>query len=454
MFKNNFSAYITFIMSLVISFVSGYCTVIGMGKVFASASIITMCIATVIEIGRVVLLYDLHHYWNELHIGQKIPGVLMLLIAITLSAMGVYGFFANAYSQRTQEIRPIELQIVEKQHQIDTLNQAIEINNNQLKQFNTKASDRYTELGYVTKAVNLQKEQQKITNQLYEDNRNKQTEITQLNQEILSLQLEAEKKSPTLAHIKYYAKLFNVNDDTAIIIFIVMIMLVFDTLAMYLMITADWISNLNKDKSLISKKEEVINKISEYDIKERLDGIQKIIDNYNSKPIIDDDIFTNINNKLDTIIDKMNNDNIPDYLDTNAKKINEHNESLCDYMVNHIDSIKNQLNTLSAKNNNDFDKLSSSIKSEFDKFNSVSNNSQEDLIKKLDKIAERINNNIDTKSSNELLLNKITESIDNNENVILTLRFSNMIKENPQLLQELKDIYKNIPSVLDKLNKI
>ena len=40
-------------------------------------------------------------------------------------------------------------------------------------------------MGYVTKAVNLQKEQQKVTNKLYDDNRSKQQEITKLNQEIL-----------------------------------------------------------------------------------------------------------------------------------------------------------------------------------------------------------------------------------------------------------------------------
>lgn len=453
MIKNNFSAYMTFIMSLVISLVSGYCTVIGMGKVFASAATITMCIAAVIEIGRVVLLYDLHHYWHELNIGQKIPGVLMLLIAITLSAMGVYGFFANAYSQRTQEIRPIELQIVEKQHQIDALNQAIEINNNQLKQFDNRASDRYTELGYVTKAVNLQKEQQKITNQLYEDNRNKQTEITQLNQEILSLQLEAEKKSPTLAHIKYYAKLFNVNDDTAIIIFIVMIMLVFDTLAMYLMITADWISKLNDDKTLLKKKEEIIFNISSDDIKNRLDDLQKIIDKYDSK-IVEEPNNQDVNEKLDEIINKLDNNLIADYLDNTILKINEHNDSLYNYIASYINSLSNQIKTNMSNDKVDINPILSSIKTEFDKINLNSTNSHDDFIKKLDMIAEKIsNNNIDIKSADSLLLNKITESIDNNENVILSMRFSNMIKENPQLLEELKTIYKNIPTVLDKLNK-
>ena len=242
------TGFITMLISLTISLVSGFCTVVGMGKVFTSAAVVTMFIAAVIEIGRVVLLYDLHHFWNKLKWFQKLPGLLMLLIAMTLSAMGVYGFFADAHSHRTQEVLPIEMVIQEKESEIKILEDAIKVNEDQLKQFDGKAFNKYTEMGYVTKAVNLQKEQQKVTNKLYDDNRVKQQEITKLKKEILDLHLDAEKKSPSLAHLKYYAKLFKVDDDTAIIIFIVMIMMVFDTLAMYLMITADWINTIDYKK--------------------------------------------------------------------------------------------------------------------------------------------------------------------------------------------------------------
>ena len=156
------------LISLTISLVSGYCTVVGMGKVFASAAAVTMFIATVIEVGRVVLLYDLHHFWHKLRWFQKLPGLMMLLIAMTLSAMGVYGFFANAHSQRTQEVVPIEMVIQEKEAEIKILEDAIKVNEEQLKQFDGKAFSKYTEMGYVTKAVNLQKEQQKITDSTIE----------------------------------------------------------------------------------------------------------------------------------------------------------------------------------------------------------------------------------------------------------------------------------------------
>lgn len=399
--KWKWSALITMAVSLLISIVSGYCTVVGMGKVFASASLITMGIATVIEIGRVVLLYDLHHFWNKLKWFQKIPGIMMLLIAMTLSAMGVYGFFANAHSQKTQQVIPIEMVIKQKQSEIKILNDAIAVNNEQLKQFDGKAFEKYTEMGYVTKAVNLQKEQQKITNNLYDDNRKKQEEITKLNQEILSLQLEVEQKAPTLAHLKYYAKLFNVDDETAVIIFIVMIMLVFDTLAMYLMITSDWIFNLNnKDIQEESKKVELIKIIN--DIKSENNNESKVTDDLK---YVSDDI-----NELKSLVKNIN--------------------------------VQPDLSPIIKK---------------FESINYTFNNDK--LLEKLSEIENKINknnisDNIDKSTENDVLLDKIITSIDENENVIDSGEFYNYIKQNPENLNKLKKLYEKVPSVINKLNKL
>jgi hypothetical protein len=385
---------LTMLISLTISLVSGFCTVVGMGKVFTSAAAVTMFIAAVIEVGRVVLLYDLHHFWHKLKWFQKLPGLMMLLIAMTLSAMGVYGFFADAHSHRTQEVLPIEMVIQEKESEIKILEDAIKVNEDQLKQFDGKAFNKYTEMGYVTKAVNLQKEQQKVTNKLYDDNRVKQQEITKIKKEILDLQLDAEKKSPTLAHLKYYAKLFDVDDDTAIIIFIVMIMTVFDTLAMYLMITADWINTIDYKK----EDEEVV------------------VKNATTQPI--------------TITEKVDLSNI-------EKELEE---------------LKASIKPIEIKDVKEYD--DTKLFAKLDKLQSMMNN--EDLVKRLTELEDKINtkNNIDTNEENDVLLDKVMDSIDENEDVILTQAFSQFIKEKPSRLKSLKKHYIDNPSVMSKLKQL
>lgn len=411
MFKNNFSAYITFIMSLVISFVSGYCTVIGMGKVFASASIITMCIATVIEIGRVILLYDLHHYWEKLKLYQKIPGIIMLLIAMSLSAMGVYGFFANAHSAKSQEVLPIEMIISQKQSEIDMLKNSIQINEEQISQFDNKAYSKYTELGYVTKAVNLQKEQQKITNELYNDNREKQLEITKLNNEITQLKIDIEKKAPTLAHLKYYAKLFNVDDETAIIIFIVMIMMVFDTLAMYLMITADWIAKIDDNNEF---------------------NTTKYCKNDCSTPIQNNVINDTINNINEMLI-KSNN--CIDELNLKQNEINQNIKNIIaedkqEDVISLLSGIKSSMN-----NNNLSEKLSF-IENKLCQY------------KNDKKIEEIQKNNIDKNS--EKIISLITE----NKNLLDTYEFKQYLLDNKQIYDSLKQYYQNDNQILKKLTNL
>lgn len=385
---------LTMLISLTISLVSGYCTVVGMGKVFASAAAVVMFIASVIEVGRVVLLYDLHHFWHKLKWFQKLPGLLMLMIAMTLSAMGVYGFFADAHSHRTQEVLPIEMVIQEKEAEIKILEDAIKVNEDQLKQFDGKAFNKYTEMGYVTKAVNLQKEQQQVTNKLYDDNRVKQQEIAQIKKDILELQLDAEKKSPTLAHLKYYAKLFKVDDDTAIIIFIVMIMTVFDTLAMYLMITADWINTIDY------KKED------------------------------EEDVAKNATTQPITIMEKVDLSNI-------EKELQE---------------LKKGMKPVQIKDVKEYD--DTRLFAKLDKLQSMMNN--EDLVKRLTELEDKINtkNNIDDNDKNDVLLDKVKDSIDENEEIITTQAFSNFIKENPERLKILKKYYIDNPSVMNKLKQI
>ena len=460
------SGYITMLVSLIISIVSGYCTVVGMGKVFASAAYVTMFIASVIEMGRVVLIYDLHHYWDKMKFHHKVPGVLMLLIAIMLSAMGIFGFMSNAHTQRTQEVVPIELEIKQKQSEIKVLNESIEINNQQLEQFDGKAFDKYTEMGYVTKAVNLQKEQQKITDKIYDDNRELQQKITKLNQEILQLQLNAEQKAPTLAHLKYYAKLFNVSNDMAIIIFIVMIMTVFDTLAMYLMITSDWILKLGE-----KKKEDELKPILEkqsYDtIYESLNGINEKINQMKK----DDQNFDEFKEKIDSLLnqEKIDSELLGDYLDTTIQKINDYNVSMTTDIMTKMLSISAQIETIRDKmlSANDIEEIYERIEKMINVLSfQVSNLKDTSLVDKLEKIENDIKKIYEDNSNKKEELkknyeknidrrvNKLIELIENDNSILQNSEFQKYMRENSFLLNKLKNYFQDneiIKQYLDNL---
>lgn len=255
-------SFITFLTSIIISIASAYCTVVGYGNIFTSAVVMTMIIAGVIEFGRVVLVYDLHHFWHQMPWKKKLPGLAMLLIAMSLSALGVFGFFSNAYSAKTKEVIPIELEIKQLESGIPLIESEIDLNNKQIKDIQVtmnsdsmdKAIDKYIEKEYVTKALNVKKDMQKQITGLMNDNKTLNQKIIDIRKQITTLQQEAETKAPTIAHLKYLASLLRTSNDNAVIIFIVMIMMVFDTLAMYLMITSDWIRTITGQYDKPAKK--------------------------------------------------------------------------------------------------------------------------------------------------------------------------------------------------------
>ena len=194
--------------------------------------------------------------------------------------------------------------------------------------------------------------------------------------------------------MKYYAKLFDVDDDTAIIIFIVMIMTVFDTLAMYLMITADWINTIDYKK----EDEEVV------------------VKNATTQPI--------------TITEKVDLSNI-------EKELEE---------------LKASIKPIEIKDVKEYD--DTKLFAKLDKLQSMMNN--EDLVKRLTELEDKINtkNKFDKDNENDVLLDKVMDSIDENEDVILTQAFSQFIKEKPSRLKSLKKHYIDNPSVMSKLKQL
>ena len=119
-------AIITFMTSVILSIASAYCTVVGIGRIFTYSPIITMIIAGIIEVGRMVLIFDLHHFWRQMSWIKKIPGLIMLFIAMTLSSLGIFGYFSSAYSSNASTVIPIEMEV-------KTLEKEIEIVKNQIK---------------------------------------------------------------------------------------------------------------------------------------------------------------------------------------------------------------------------------------------------------------------------------------------------------------------------------
>lgn len=94
---------------------AGYFSVWGLSQLFAGASTAVIIMATVLEIAKVVTTTALHRYWSNLARGLKIylsTGVVVLMI---ITSAGIYGFLSNAYQKTANklEIHQGELSVLD-----------------------------------------------------------------------------------------------------------------------------------------------------------------------------------------------------------------------------------------------------------------------------------------------------------------------------------------------------
>lgn len=415
---------ITFIVATIISITSAYCTVMGFANIFISAPITAMVIASVIELGRVVLIYDVHHYWHIMPFIKKLPGVLMLLIAMSLSAIGVFGFFANAHSASSRDALPMQLEIGQLESLIETTKSEIDMNNVQIKQLQEsmtsgsmdEAMKKFVEMKYVSKAMNLHTELQGQINSLTESNRELNKKINDSQVRIVELQKEAEIKAPTIAHLKYFSKLFNIDNDTSIIVFIVMIMLVFDTMAMYLMITSDWAGSLDKP-IVIEEKPEIISNEIKPNVEEKK-MINDINIGYNIKPY--EYKYEPLTYTVDYCIPNNEEKDMPiqDVIEQTEQIIEKTEKIIDNYEEKNIDITENSANINTINDEPSVEKKVSKKKE----------NNIDIKVKKLVELIQKDNNIIDTVSfidsisKTPLIVNKLGESLGEDSEIMIKLR--------------------------------
>ena len=97
-------SYIMLIMALSISVVGSYFSVWGLSQLFAGASIAVIIMASILEVGKIVITTALHTYWDKLNTTLKIYLTLSVAILMIITSVGIYGFLSNAYQKTANKL--------------------------------------------------------------------------------------------------------------------------------------------------------------------------------------------------------------------------------------------------------------------------------------------------------------------------------------------------------------
>ena len=101
---NNKFSYVLLSMAVLLAGTAGYFSIFGLSQLFAGASLAVIIMASVLEIGKVIITTALHTYWSNLNKVLKIYLTIAVGVLMIITSAGIYGFLSNAYQKTANEL--------------------------------------------------------------------------------------------------------------------------------------------------------------------------------------------------------------------------------------------------------------------------------------------------------------------------------------------------------------
>ena len=235
---------------------AAYFSVLGLTKLFAGAVIGTAVVCSFIEGAKLIIASVIHQYGKKLGILTNIFLVISLLVAMSITSIGVYGYLTNAYQSTANKVEIVEgktnvLKLKRDRYQNNlnsNLKEKSDINivineltkgiSNNVIQYRDKETNQIitTTSSSTRKVLKSQLEDAKIEKEKISINIETFTDsITNLDVRIMELNSNDEISSE-IGPLKFIQKLTDVPIEKIINILTLVIVLVVDPLAIVLVI--------------------------------------------------------------------------------------------------------------------------------------------------------------------------------------------------------------------------
>ena len=274
--KNKIFPLLIALSALSVSASAAFYSVSGLSKLFAGASLEVIIMASSLEVAKLVIASLLYQYWDSLNKGLRAYLAVATCVLILITSAGIYGFLSGAYQETankegivTQQITALETKKALYEETRDNF-LADRKSNNELRGTLSKGSTtQFTDKNgnLVVKTNNsairniesTAKENERLATKLDVVN----DSIFSLETQILETKVNSEATSE-LGPLKYLSNLTGVSMDRVINYLLLIIIFVFDPLAIALVIAANFaFENLKKKDDMkffdLFKKKKVNN---------------------------------------------------------------------------------------------------------------------------------------------------------------------------------------------------
>jgi hypothetical protein len=232
----NWLKYLVGFSALIIAGCAAYFSVTGLGVLFSGAAISVMVMAAALEFAKLVAATYLKQEWDTIKGFNKwyLTSAVALLMLIT--SAGIFGYLSNAFQAQSLQLQQVDREVLVYTTKIDQ-------NTAQINQLNTQ-------LGQLSSTQSQILDKGKVNSRLLRSIDNKDKQTAQINKKIEILQTENAKNNEEINKIKvsnldlekevggfrFIAEAFGMELKNVVKFFIFLIVIVFDPLAVALII--------------------------------------------------------------------------------------------------------------------------------------------------------------------------------------------------------------------------
>jgi hypothetical protein len=250
--KRNLFPYIIAASALSVSASAAFYSVTGLSMLFAGASTAVAIMASSLEVSKLVIASLLYQYWTDLNKVLKIYLTIAVAVLILITSAGIYGYLSSAYQETANKSSVVDSKILaletKKKLYEDTRNNILKEKQSlvDLKGALTKTSTtQYTDRNgnLVVRSNNASFKQIESASKSDEKLSSKvdivNDSIFALENRILEIKTNSQ-VSNELGPLKYLSNLTGHSMDKIINWFLIVIIFVFDPLAIALVIAANF----------------------------------------------------------------------------------------------------------------------------------------------------------------------------------------------------------------------
>jgi cell division protein FtsL len=258
----NWLKFLVGLSALIIAGCAAYFSVTGLGVLFAGASVSVMVMAGSLELAKLVAATYLKQKWDEIGGFNKWYLTISVAVLMLITSAGIFGYLSNAFQAQSLQLQQVDREIAVHQTKIDQ-------NTAQITQLSTQITEFNTNQGKILDGG-------KVNSRLIRSIDNRDKQIAKINDKISDLQTENAQETEKINQIKisnldlekevggfrFVAEAFGMELKNVVKFFIFLIVIVFDPLAVALIIA---FNGLVSDKK--KQQREILTEMMENDQK-------------------------------------------------------------------------------------------------------------------------------------------------------------------------------------------